>query len=235
MNGQHNRGSEPAGGHVSERWARWRDEIDLEEYDTRWERRAEAGHQIHGEADLVMSFEPRSALDAGCGMGRVAIELARRGCDVVGVDLDGDLLAFARRRAPDLAWHCADLATLDLMPARMSGPGRGFDAVVLAGNVVNFCRPEVRVDIVARLAAHLEPGGRLIAGFAVEPEPDAGRSDSGGAPATNADHHIGACAAAGLTPEHRWSSWDRDPFAPDAGYALFVDRRPPLDESSITR
>lgn len=205
-------GGEPGrqpGAHVSDRWARWRDEIDLEEYDTRWDRRAEAGHDIHGEADLVMSFGPRTVLDAGCGMGRVGIELARRGCEVVGVDLDDDLLAFARRRGPDLAWHCADLSTLDL--------DRRFDVIVLAGNVVNFCRPEVRADIVARLAAHLEPGGRLIAGFGVEPDPVVG---------TNAEHHVEACAAAGLVAEQRWSSWDRDPVGANPRYAVTVDRRP---------
>lgn len=197
------------GGHVSDRWARWREEIDLHEYHTRWDRRAEEGHDVHGEADLVMSFRPRSVLDAGCGMGRVGIELAERGCTVVGVDLDDDLLAFARRRAPELDWHCADLSTLDL--------DRRFDVVVLAGNVVNFCRPEVRVDIVASLADHLEPGGRLIAGFGVEPDPDSG---------TNAQHHLDACAAAGLEVEHRWSSWERDPFGTDSGYALLIHRRP---------
>ena len=47
-------------------------------------------------------------------MGRVAIELARRGIDVVGVDLDDDLLDFARRSEPSLRWVHADLATMRL-------------------------------------------------------------------------------------------------------------------------
>ena len=44
----------------------------------------------------------RRVLDAGCGTGRVAIELARRGIEVVGVDADPDMLERARRRAPQL-------------------------------------------------------------------------------------------------------------------------------------
>ena len=44
------------------------------------------------------------ALDAGCGPGDLAVALARRGADVVGVDLSGSLLDVARLRMPvDLA------------------------------------------------------------------------------------------------------------------------------------
>ena len=75
-------------------------------------------------------------LDAGCGTGRVAIELDRRGIEVVGVDLDDDMLAAARIKAPDLRWECADLSVFDL--------GRPFDVVAMPGNVMIFCRPEAR-------------------------------------------------------------------------------------------
>ena len=37
---------------VSERWTEWRAQIDLDEYHTRWTRRAERGIDTHGEADL---------------------------------------------------------------------------------------------------------------------------------------------------------------------------------------
>src|ERR1700733_6653252 len=59
-----------------------------EEYDGRFARLAAQGHDVHGEADLVGSLGLHSVLDAGCGTGRVAMELARRGLNVVGVDLD---------------------------------------------------------------------------------------------------------------------------------------------------
>ena len=51
-----------------------------------------------------------SVLDAGCGTGRVAIELSRRGHDVVGVDVDEAMLEAARAKAPDLTWVQGDLA-----------------------------------------------------------------------------------------------------------------------------
>ena len=108
-------GDRPApGSEVSDRWAVWRREVDLEEYAARWQRLAASGQTVHGEADLVESLGQEPVLDAGCGTGRVAIELARRGIDVAGVDLDSDMLGVARRTAPDLLWLEADLATMRL-------------------------------------------------------------------------------------------------------------------------
>lgn len=205
------------GAHVSARWAQWRAAVDLDEYDRRWDHQAAAGADVHGEADLVASLvaPPASVLDAGCGAGRVAIELARRGYRAAGVDLDDELLAYARRRSPELDWWCADLATMDL--------GRRFDVIVQAGNVINFCRPEHRGAVVAAAARHLEPGGRLVVGFSIEAEvgPDGGRTD-------NATVYELAASAAGLECEARWSSWDRDPFRPADHYAVFVHRSGPM-------
>lgn len=188
------------GAHVSPQWAQWRARIDLEEYESRF-----VHDTAHGEADLLVSFTPSSVLDAGCGTGRVAIELHRRGLSVVGVDLDPDLLALARAKQPDVAWVEADLATFDL--------GRHFDVVALPGNVMLFCADHVRAQVVARCAAHVAPGGRLVAGFGL----------SGEAGAITLDEYDDACAAAGLELEHRWATWDRAPFdrAPTAGgYAV---------------
>lgn len=173
-------------------------------YDDRWAELAAAGEGIHGEADFVSALRPSSVLDAGCGTGRVAIELARRGVDVVGVDVDAPMLAQARQKAPELAWVEADLATLDL--------GRRFDVVVLAGNVMIFLRPGTEGDVVAAMARHVLPGGAVVAGFQLQP----GRLDL-----ATYDRHA---AAAGLVPDGRWATWDRQPFA-GGDYAVSVHRR----------
>lgn len=203
------------GAHVSPRWAGWRARADLEEYAARWQRRAEAGHDVHGEADLVASFEPATVLDAGCGAGRVAIELAKRGIEVIGVDLDDDLLAHARRLAPDLDWRLADLAALDL--------GRTVELIVQAGNVLNYCRPEDRGAIVARCAEHLEPDGRLLVGFDIEPEPMT--APGVGCGRTNLDGYLEAAAGAGLRHDATWSTWSRSPAGPSDGFAVVLHRR----------
>src|SRR5207248_11729946 len=57
-------------------------------YEAVFEVRAASGQDVHGEADFVQALGARSVLDAGCGTGRVGRELARRGLEVVGVDLD---------------------------------------------------------------------------------------------------------------------------------------------------
>lgn len=184
-------------------WSRWRDHVDLDRYDRRWQEMADAGENPHGEADLVTGYRPASVLDAGCGTGRVAIELARRGIAVVGVDADPDMIAAAVAKAPQLPWQTVDLADLD-RPER-------FDVVVLAGNVVPYVTADRRAAALAACARHLAPGGRLVAGFTLR----------AGWP-TLVDYD-GWCAAAGLAVETRFATWDRDPYH-DGTYAVTVHR-----------
>ncbi len=67
------------------------------DYDARFEALAAQGDHVHGEADLVTELTPGpDVLDAGCGTGRVAIELARRGHRVVGTDIDPAKLELAK-------------------------------------------------------------------------------------------------------------------------------------------
>src|SRR5690349_1912206 len=103
---------------------------DGAQYQERFDKLAASGNDVHGEADFVMRYAPRTVLDAGCGTGRVAIELARRGVDVVGADVNPSMLVVARDRAPQIEWVHSDLTALDL--------GRTFDVVVMAGNVPLF-------------------------------------------------------------------------------------------------
>lgn len=174
-------------------------------YDRRWEEMASQGLGVHGEADFIEGIGPRSVLDAGCGTGRVAVELARRGIEVSGVDVDVAMLEVARAKNPLLTWVQGDLALVEL--------GRTFDAIVLAGNVMIFLTPGTESRVIANLAGHLAPGGVLIAGFSLE----AGRLDL-----ETYDAHA---AATGLMSTERWATWARQPF--DGGnYAVSVHRCP---------
>ncbi|HVC15409.1 MAG TPA: class I SAM-dependent methyltransferase [Acidimicrobiales bacterium] len=177
-----------------------------DDYDERFARLAASGADVHGEAAFVSAFAPETVLDAGCGTGRVAIELARRGIDVVGVDLDPVMLETGRRKAPGLAWVAADLATLEL--------GRRFDLVVAAGNVLVFVAPGTEAAVVARLAAHLVAGGRLVAGF---------RLDMG----LGLDEYDAMASAAGLSLEDRFATWERAPYVAGGAYAVSVHRAAP--------
>jgi len=175
-------------------------------YDDRFDRLASAGVDVHGEAALVDSYGPGSVLDAGCGTGRVAIELSRRGHPVVGVDADAAMLESARDKAPDLAWIEGDLSDPGLEL------GRIFDVVVMAGNVLIFVAPGTEGRVIANAARWLVPGGRLVAGYSLRP--------GGFGP----EQHDALAAAAGLVLEDRWSTWDRRRFGPEDDYAVSVHR-----------
>ena len=178
---------------------------DGDEYQRRFDELAASGADVHGEATFVRAFAPRSVLDAGCGTGRVAIELARHGIEVVGADVDPSMLATARRSAPDLAWVESDLTALDL--------GRVFDVVVMAGNVPLFTPPGTHTALVAGCARHVRArGGLLIAGFSL------GRG-------YGIDDYDRDCDAAGLRLRERFSTWDRRPFGAGADYAVSVHVR----------
>ena len=142
-------------------------------------------------------------LDAGCGTGRVAIELARRGYPTTGVDLDAAMLETARAKAPDLEWVLADLDGLSLS-------GRRFTAVVAAGNVMIFLAPGSERRVVASLAGLLSPAGLLIAGFQL------------GTSGIGLDHYDEVAASAGLVLADRWSTWDQEPFRAGGDYAVSV-------------
>ena len=182
---------------------------DGEDYQRRFDELAAGGHDVHGEAGFVMRLAPRTVLDAGCGSGRVAIELARRGVQVVGADRDPSMIATARRRAPELEWHECDLAALDL--------GRSFDVVVMAGNVPLFTPAGTHDLLVAGCARHTGPRGALVAGFQL------------GHGYTLAEYDASA-AAAGLVLTERYATWDADPFPGDGSYAVSVHLRPAADQ-----
>lgn len=192
--------------------SRWADSDDVRrgaEYDVRWQAMAAAGESVHGEADLVMRLLAANGsgtrvLDAGCGTGRVAIELAGRGIDTVGVDLDEPMLAEARRKAPSGTWLLGDLSTVDA--------GDDFDLVVMAGNVMIFVAPGTEGAVIANLGDHLRSDGLLVAGF------QTGNGRLG------VDRYDELCATAGLVPVERWATWAAEPYN-GGDYAVSVHRK----------
>src|SRR4051812_1173936 len=122
-----------------------------DEYQERFDALARSGTDVHGEAGFVLSLGPTTVLDAGCGTGRVGIELDRRGVTVVGVGCGASMLATARRLGPAVRWVEAGMTAVDL--------GEQFDVVVMAGNVPLFTPPGTQAALVAGGARPLRPGG----------------------------------------------------------------------------
>ena len=187
--------------------------VSSNDYDARFDAMARHGQDVHGEANFVAAFGIASVLDAGCGTGRVAIELARRGLTVVGADRDASMLEAARRKAPHLEWYLEDLTRLHIPdPTRPARP-RLFDAIVMAGNVVIFLDTGTEAAVIANMTRHLKTGGLLIAGFQLQP---------GSIGLTDYDAYA---RRAGLALHERWSTWDRQPWTRTSDYAVSVHRR----------
>ena len=173
-------------------------------YVERFRTMARNGDDLHGEARLIDAMVPRGAriLDAGCGPGRVGGHLATLGHRVLGVDLDPVLIAAAREDHPDAEWQVGDLSELDL-------PGRTFDVIVCAGNVMAFAAPGTRAEILRRMRLHLAGGGRAVIGFG------AGRG-------YDVPEFLVDAEAGGLTADLLLATWDLRPHTPEADFLVAV-------------
>jgi SAM-dependent methyltransferase len=186
-----------------------------DDYDARWRSLAATGQNVHGEADLVEALLRESGgtrvLDAGCGTGRVAVELATRGFSVVGVDVEPSMLSAARAKRPELPWVEADLTDLaDVVDAEFDA---GFDMALLAGNVLIFVRPGTEGDVVSAVSERVAPGGLLVSGFSIRPD------------RLSLSHYDELAESAGLQHVARWATWNREPFT-GGDYAVSVHRKP---------
>ncbi len=98
-------------------------------------------------------------LELACGTGRIALPLARRGFEVVGIDLAGSMLDQARRMSSkenlSIQWVRADMRDFHV--------GRKFNQVIVPSQSIS--RMLARQDLEQCLScvkAHLEPRGRFI-------------------------------------------------------------------------
>jgi magnesium-protoporphyrin O-methyltransferase len=90
-------------------------------------------------------------LDAGCGTGALAVEAAKRGAEVVAIDLSPNLVDVARERVPhDLAKRISFCSGDMLDPAL----GR-FDHVVAMDSLIHYRQPEA-LRVIAGLAARAD-------------------------------------------------------------------------------
>lgn len=95
-------------------------------------------------------------LDVPCGFGRHARLLARRGMQVVAVDLSPAMIAEARRGGPQpgLFFTRADMRRLTYQDE--------FDAVLNLYTSFGYFSPREKPDVLRRMARALNPGGRIL-------------------------------------------------------------------------
>ena len=101
-------------------------------------------------------------LDVPCGNGRHAIELARRGCHVTGIDLAAEYIDEARRSEVDAEWILGDMCDLPWSAE--------FDGAYCMGNSFCYLDADAAPKFLQAIARCLKPGGRfaLATGMAAE-------------------------------------------------------------------
>jgi SAM-dependent methyltransferase len=105
--------------------------------------------------------EGSPVLDVGAGTGRVALDLARRGHEVVALDRSADLLDALRERAADLAITTVAADACDF------AIDRRFPIVVVPMQTLQLLGgADSRARCLARVREHLTPGGLLAVALA---------------------------------------------------------------------
>ena len=104
--------------------------------------------------DLLALLDPKPGeriLDAGCGTGQLAAEIARAGAEVVGVDASTEMIAGARKNYPEVRLEVADATALTFTEE--------FDAV-LSNAALHWIRDQSAA--IASIYRALKPGGRFV-------------------------------------------------------------------------
>lgn len=109
--------------------------------------------------DEVYSFlknslprDARRILDAGCGTGHYCGRLAADGFDVVGIDLDPQMIDVARRNYPAATFRCLNMLDVGtLLPP--------FDIVFCIGNVAPHLTQDEFARFIEAIGRVLRPGG----------------------------------------------------------------------------
>jgi magnesium-protoporphyrin O-methyltransferase len=100
-------------------------------------------------------------LDAGCGTGALAFELAKRGADVVGVDVSPTLVSLARERAPVFAGSgSATFSAGDMLDPTLGK----FDYVVAMDSLIHYEGADI-----ARIVSDLAERTRSAIVFTIAP------------------------------------------------------------------
>ena len=97
---------------------------------------------------LPEDLRGRRVLDAGCGTGALAVEAARRGADVVAIDLSPKLVDLARQRMPvSFAHGSLDFRSGDMLDVKLGT----IDHVVAMDSVIHY-ETQDAVAALSRLA-----------------------------------------------------------------------------------
>jgi SAM-dependent methyltransferase len=129
---------------------------------SRVQARGYAPERTSGECDLIEKAlglaDAASVLDIPCGIGRHAIELARRGFKVTGVDFNPAYIATAKAAA-DAAGVSPEFVTCDMREFSVAEP---FDAAFCYFGSFGYFSDEGNERFARAVSRSLRPGGRFL-------------------------------------------------------------------------
>ena len=168
--------------------------------------------------------------DIGCGPGHVAEYLHGLDAPVIGIDLSPEMVAGARKRAPDIPFETGSMLALAV-------PDDAWGGIVAFYSIIHL-PPEARSQALAEFYRALRPGGLLLLAFHIgEHGEERRRLDEWWERAVTLDiwfldpRKIEArLRAAGFTVE---MSLVRQPYAPEVEHqsqrAYILARKPPAN------
>jgi SAM-dependent methyltransferase len=118
--------------------------------------------QTRAEADFLEDQlqlrQGAAVLDVPCGNGRLAIELARRGFKLSGVDLASEFIAEAKKKSLEnkllINWLEGDMRALPW--------NTQFDGAFCFGNSFGYLADAANADFLRAVAQTLKPGARFV-------------------------------------------------------------------------
>ncbi len=151
---------------ASEHWDR-----RYREGETPWDTGVVNGHlsEVLQEHGIV----PCRALEIGCGTGTNTIWMAQQGFDVTALDLSGEAIQRARRKAKEAGVRCRFLAA---SATTMAIEGDGFGFAWDFGCFHTFDTPWAQAALAANMARHLTVDGLWLS---VISSADGGPRDNG--------------------------------------------------------
>lgn len=103
--------------------------------------------------------KPELVLDMACGTGNLTLELARRGYDMIGIDMSPDMLSCAMEKSAERGlsplWVCQDMRAFELYGT--------MDAILCTMDSLNYMENASDMTLVFQLVRnYLNPGGLFI-------------------------------------------------------------------------
>ena len=103
--------------------------------------------------DAMPNCDGQTVLDLGCGIGDLAVDLAKRGAHVIGIDANEDFLQLARRRAiRNAEFHAANLRSFSEPNLKVDGIWSSFTAAYFPAFD----------ETLSAWAKFLHPGGWIV-------------------------------------------------------------------------